>query len=211
MNPIRVLIVDDQEIFRDGLKALLDTFSDIIVVGVASNGEEAYKRTKELNPNLILMDISMPEINGVEATRLIKIDFPSTVIIMLTTFDDDEYIIKAMIYGASGYILKDINTNKLVEAIRNGFEGNIIFPGRIAAKLVSRIETSIDLNVYHNDFTLREMDVISLLLKGRNNQEIANELFLSVGTVKNYITQIYIKLDVKDRANAVIKLKKMGF
>lgn len=208
MNPISVLIVDDQALIREGLCALLNRQADIEIVGCATNGREAYHKTLALMPNVILMDISMPEVSGVDATRIIKDEFPEIVIIMLTTFDNDEYIIQAMSYGASGYLLKDITGEALVAAIRNGFHGNIVFPGKIAAKLMAHIDQPH--KITHQDFSDRERDIITLLLSGRSNKEIADELYLSVGTVKNYISQIYLKLDVKDRANAIIALKKIG-
>lgn len=210
MIPIRVLVVDDQTIICDGLRALLDIYPDISIIGCAYNGDDAYEKTCDLKPDLVLMDISMPGMNGVEATHMIKKSFPDTVVILLTTFDDDEYIIKAMTYGASGYLLKDISSEQLVDAIRNAVKGNVILPGRIAAKLVARIDNSKAANINLEDFTQREMDIIQLLLKGKNNREIASELFLSVGTVKNYVTQIFSKLNVRDRTSAVIELKNMG-
>lgn len=213
MNTINVMLVDDQTIIRDGIRSILETNKDISVVGEAGNGKDAYKKTSELKPNIILMDIRMPEMDGVEATRRIKKDFPETVIIVLTTFDDDEYIIKAMTYGASGYLLKDIGSEKLVQAIRDGMSGNIILPGRVAAKITSRLSqsNSPDSDVTIEDFTEREIEIIRLMTRGKSNKEIAESLYLSVGTVKNYISQIYLKIDVNDRANAVLIFKKMGF
>lgn len=213
MNTINVMLVDDQTIIRDGIRSILETNEDISVIGEAGNGKDAYEKTSELKPNVILMDIRMPEMDGVEATRLIKKDYPKTVIIVLTTFDDDEYIIKAMTYGASGYLLKDIGSDKLVQAIRDGMSGNIILPGRVAAKITSRLSqsNSTDSDVTIEDFTERETEIIRLMTQGKSNKEIAESLFLSVGTVKNYISQIYLKIDVNDRANAVLIFKKMGF
>lgn len=213
MNTINVMLVDDQTIIRDGIRSILETNEDISVIGEAGNGKDAYEKTSELKPNVILMDIRMPEMDGVEATRLIKKDYPKTVIIVLTTFDDDEYIIKAMTYGASGYLLKDIGSDKLVQAIRDGMSGNIILPGRVAAKITSRLSqsNSTDSDVTIEDFTERETEIIRLMTQGKSNKEIAESLYLSVGTVKNYISQIYLKIDVNDRANAVLIFKKMGF
>jgi len=152
----------------------------------------------------------MPDMDGVEATRLIKKDFPQTVIIVLTTFDDDDYIINALTYGAAGYLLKDISGEKLVEAIRDGLSGNIILPGRVAAKITSRLAQESTPRITREEFTERELEVITLLVQGKSNKEIAETLSLTVGTVKNYISQIYAKINVKDRANAVLVLKKMG-
>ncbi len=211
MSSICVLLADDQTIIRDGLKALLETHSNIIVVGEAGNGSEAYEQTRKLKPDVVLMDIRMPEMDGVEATRRIKKDFPETNIIVLTTFDDDEYIIKAMTYGASGYLLKDIGSEKLIEAIRDSLCGNIILPGRVAAKITSRLTQNAVPDVTLDDFTEREIEIIRLLTEGKSNREIAQVLYLSVGTIKNYISQIYLKINVNDRANAVLVFKKLGF
>lgn len=211
MRLIRVLLVDDQTIIRDGLRALLEACPDICVVGEGANGQQAYELAKEHSPDLILMDIRMPETDGVEATRLIKRDFPETIVIVLTTFDDDEYIINAMTWGASGYLLKDISGDKLIETIRDGVSGSIILPGRIASKITSRLTGAKVPKAELKDFTEREHAIIELLLLGKSNREIAETLFLSVGTVKNYISQIYSKAGIADRANAVLFFTKLGF
>ncbi len=208
---INVLLTDDQRIIRDGLRALLETYGDIHIVGEAANGEEAYRQTQILRPDIVLMDIRMPLMDGVEATRQIKKDFPKTVIIILTTFDDDEYIINAMTYGASGYLLKDISGDKLIDAIRDGIKGNIILPGLVAAKITSKLVSKKSLSITQGDFSEREIDIIQLMIKGKSNKEIAETVYLSLGTVKNYISQIYLKIDVNDRANAVIFFKEMEF
>ena len=208
---IRVLLTDDQTLIRDGLRALLHNQDDISVIGEAQNGIEALELTKKLNPDIVLMDIRMPKMDGVEATRLIKQECPQTIIIVLTTFDDDEYIINAMTYGASGYLLKDIGSEKLIGAIRDSLNGNIILPGRVAAKITShlmpRAETA---NITLDDFTVREIEIIRLLTNGKSNKEISEQLYLSVGTVKNYISQIYMKINVSDRTNALLFFKKLG-
>lgn len=209
--PISVLIADDQRIIRDGLRALLEAHADIRVTAQAETGKQAHRLTGEHRPRVVLMDIRRPQMDGVEATRLIKRDYPETVVIVLTTFDDIDYIVKAMTYGASGYLLKDIGGEKLAEAIRDGLSGSIILPGRVAAKITSRLMPDALPEAASGDFTQREIDIIRLMLQGKSNQEIARGLYLSVGTVKNYISQIYMKLHVSDRANAVLQLKKLGF
>lgn len=207
---IRVLLCDDQALIRDGLRALLDHYDDITVVGEAGNGREALEQTKKLDPDVVLMDIRMPEMDGVEATRLIKQECPKTIVIVLTTFDDDEYIINAMTYGASGYLLKDIGSEKLIGAIRDSLSGNIILPGRVAAKITSRLVPKAITDVTLDDFTEREIEIIRLLTQGKSNKEISEALYLSVGTIKNYISQIYMKIEVSDRANALLFFKKLG-
>ena len=211
MNRITVLLADDQTIIRDGLRAILETYPDIQVVAEAENGEAAYKQTKIHLPQIVLMDIRMPQMDGVEATRLIKRDFPNTAVLVLTTFDDDESILGAMANGASGYLLKDISGAKLTEAIRDAARGSVILPGNIAAKITRHIHRPARPEAALSDFTQREREIISLLMQGKSNQEIAQTLFLTVGTVKNYISQIYSKAGITDRAKAILHFKGLGF
>lgn len=211
MNQITILLADDQTIIRDGLRALLETNPDIQVVAEAKNGMEAYEQTKVHHPQIVLMDIRMPEMGGVEATRLIKQDFPETAVLVLTTFDDDESILGAITHGASGYLLKDISGVKLAEAIRDTVQGSVILPGNIAAKITKHIGRQGKAQTSLEDFTQREQDIIRLLMQGKSNQEIAQSLFLTVGTVKNYISQIYSKAGITDRANAILHFKQLGF
>ena len=211
MKPIRILLVDDQTIIREGIRSLLMAHADLCVIGEAGDGAQAVELSRSLTPDVVLMDIRMPKMDGVEATRRIKAELPDTVVIVLTTFDDDEYVIKAMTYGATGYLLKDIGSDKLVAAIRDGLNGNIILPGRIAAKITAHLQMPSVPKAAAEDFTQREMEIIRLMAAGQSNTDIAKTLFLTVGTVKNYISQIYLKLNVSDRANAVIAFKKMGF
>lgn len=211
MSKITVLIADDQTIIRDGLRALLATYPDITIVGEAGNGIEAYEKTKTQRPQVVLMDIRMPQKNGVEATRLIKQDYPETVVLVLTTFDDDDSILGAITHGASGYLLKDISGAKLVEAIRDAVRGSVILPSNIAAKITKHIAKHGHPEPTLADFTQREQEVIRLLVQGKSNQEIAQALFLTVGTVKNYISQIYGKAGITDRANAILHFKQWDF
>lgn len=208
---IKVLLVDDQTIIRDGLRALLSVHADIEVVGEAANGAQAVELVRTLKPDVVLTDVRMPEMDGVEATQRIKKEFADTVVIVLTTFDDDEYIIKAMTYGASGYLLKDIGADKLVEAIHDGLRGSIILPGRVAAKITSRLVSKASTDVARGDFSEREIEIIRLMMQGKGNRDIAETLYLSTGTVKNYISQIYLKINVSDRANAVLVFQQLGF
>lgn len=207
---INILLVDDQAIIRNGLKSILSHHYEISIVGEAENGKDAYFLAFQLKPDLILMDVRMPVMDGVEATKIIKSEFPNIKILMLTTFDDDQYIIQAMNYGASGYLLKDIDIERLKNAIIDAMHDHVILPGQIAKKLFTHLPT-IDHHLSKNDFTPRELDIIKHLIQGKTNQEISDLLYLSLGTVKNYMSTIYTKLDVTDRSNAIIQLKRIGF
>lgn len=211
MSSITILIADDQTIIRDGLCALLEINPDLKVVAEAKNGAEAVDLSIVHRPDVVLMDIRMPIMDGVEATRLIKLQSPETAVMVLTTFDDDNSILSAMANGASGYLLKDISGAKLADAIRDAAQGSVILPGNIAAKITRHIEPQAKHDQVQFNFTKREQEIIQLLLQGKNNQEIAKILFLTVGTVKNYISQIYGKAGITDRANAILYFKKIGF
>lgn len=207
---IKVLIADDQTLMRDGLKTILDLEDDIEVIATAENGEIAFEKSITLNPDVILMDIRMPIMNGVESVKKIKSMLPKVAVIMLTTFDDDEYIIEALSNGASGYLLKDMPAEKLIEAIRDSLKGQLFIPTNIAAKLISRLyekETSKKTLKKDLELSERELEVSSLLIEGYNNKQISSKLFISEGTVKNYISNIYSKIGISDRTKAALFLK----
>lgn len=207
---IKVLIADDQTLMRDGLKTILDLEEDIEVIATAENGEIAFQKSIELTPDVILMDIRMPIMNGVDSVKKIKSILPKVAVIMLTTFDDDEYIIEALSNGASGYLLKDMPAEKLIEAIRDSLKGQLFIPTNIAAKLISRLyEKEASKNTLKRDLALseRELQVSSLLIEGYNNKQISSKLFISEGTVKNYISNIYSKIGISDRTKAALFLK----
>jgi DNA-binding NarL/FixJ family response regulator len=212
MKQIRILIADDQTLMRDGLKTILDLEDDIEVVGLAENGLQAYETAGVLQPDVVLMDIRMPVMDGVESTRLIKRDYPGIAVIILTTFNDDDYIIQALSNGASGYILKDIPGDRLIDAVRDGVKGNLIMPAQVAAKIAARLslfsDSKRDANISRQAFSDREREIISLLVKGFNNKQIATSLYITEGTVKNYISTIYSKIGISDRAKAVVYLKE---
>lgn len=213
MNNIKVLIADDQTLMRDGLKTILELEEGIEVVGMAENGIQAYELAEKLSPDVVLMDIRMPLLDGVESTRIIKKNNPAIVVIMLTTFDDDEYIIQALQYGASGYFLKDIQGNKLIQAIRESVTGNMLMPSNIAVKLATRlsqISNNEPITSKCNDleFSVREQEIATLMVKGYSNKQIASALCISEGTTKNYISIIYSKIGTNDRTKAVIFLRE---
>jgi len=207
---IKLLLADDQDILTEGLKLILGSEEDIEIVGTADNGKKAYELCRIRKPDLVLMDIQMPEVNGVEATAMIKKDFPNIKIIVLTTFNDDEYIYEALKNGASGYLLKDTSPGEILKAVRTVYRGGALIPSEIAVKVLDKFsqlaqkteDKLIDPRV--ELLTDREIEICRLIGEGKNNQEIAEELFLSQGTVKNHITKILLKLDLRDRTQLAI-------
>lgn len=210
MNQINIIIVDDQTLMRDGLKTILDLEEDMEVIGVAQNGQEVLNMLQDKIPQVILMDIRMPIMNGVEATKRIKEQYPQVKILMLTTFQDEEYIIEALSNGADGYLLKDIQTDKLIQAIKEVHQGQLLITPEIARKLANHLKRQPTLNTkIEETFELseREVEVVKLMVQGFSNKDIAKSLFISEGTVKNYISSIYSKLGTSDRTQAVLLLK----
>jgi DNA-binding NarL/FixJ family response regulator len=214
MNKIKILIVDDQTLMREGLKTILSLEEDMEVVGLAENGTKAIELSKKLMPDVILMDIRMPGMNGVESTKEIKRSSPNIKIIILTTFDDDEFIIDALSHGASAYFLKDLPSDSLISSIRDAHKGVVLMQPEIVAKLVNNINSKdIVSNSYEEEYqvlnkmTKREGEIYLLIKEGFSNKEIAAKLFITEGTVKNYVSVIYDKLDVKDRTKAIFKSK----
>ena len=213
---IHVLIVDDQDILRDGLSLLLNQEKDIEIIGTAANGEEAVSKCKVLNPDVVLMDIRMPIMNGVGATKIIKESMNNVKVLILTTFNDDEYIFDSLKNGASGYILKDSSPPIIAKAIREVFQGGTYMQPNVASKVVEQfLELSRNNNVKKDDIeeaalTNREKDICNLLAEGKNNKEIADSLYISEGTVKNHITNILEKLNLRDRTQLAIYAVKKG-
>lgn len=206
---IRLLLVDDQDIFRQGLTALLSVESDLEVIGQARNGEEAISLAKTLQPHVILMDVRMPICDGVQATREIHQHYPWIRILVLTTFDDDEYILQSLQVGALGYLLKRTPSQDIAAAIRSVSQGYSQLGPTIALKVFSQLKpVQPILNSYRELLSKRETSVLKLIGQGKNNQEIAQELFLSEGTVKNYVTTILGKLEMRDRIQIALWAKK---
>jgi len=210
VSTIKILIVDDQIILLEGLATLLSLEEDMEVVGKAQNGREALGfiqgRVHDM-PDVVLMDIRMPQMNGVECTKYVSENYPEIKVLILTTFDDDEYIEQAIKNGACGYMLKDLTAESLSAAIRNVYHGNSVMHQKITEKLLSNMGKDKKLqkvNVMLGEsefeaFTLRESEILMLLAEGLTNKEIADKLFLSEGTVKNYITLLYDKTGIKGR------------
>jgi DNA-binding NarL/FixJ family response regulator len=207
---IRVLLVDDQAIIRQGLKSLLDTKSDIQVVGDADNGQAALEQAARLQPDVVLMDIRMPIMDGVTAIQLMSQQFPQIHVLVLTTFDDDEYVAQAMRFGARGYLLKDVPSDELAEAIRaidRGYThmGPGLFEKAVAPPSVS---PASPLSPELSELTPRELDVLRLIATGANNREIAERLYISERTVKNHVTSILNRLNLRDRTQAALLARR---
>jgi DNA-binding NarL/FixJ family response regulator len=217
-NPmaIRVLLVDDQALFREGLETLLSLHRDIEVVGQACNGREAVDVAADVRPDVVLMDVRMPILDGVRATRRLTEGMPQCKVIVLTTFDDDEYVFDALRAGAAGYLLKDVASARLVEAIRATARGESILEPSVAAKViaeftrVSSMVPAAQLAEMVEPLSERELEILALIARGASNREIGDRLFIAEGTVKNHVTHILAKLDVRDRTQAALKARELG-
>jgi len=210
---IKMVVADDQMLTREGLRTILDLEDDFEVVGVASNGSEACQLVESLRPDLVLMDIQMPVMDGITALQQIKAQSPHVYVLILTTFLEDDYIVDGMAGGASGYLLKDLDADKMIAAIRDTVEGNFILPASVAARLASKITDLTQQfklpNMNAMELTTREREIADLLLKGCNNREIAAALYIAEGTARNYISNLYSKLEVIDRVQAIVKLQQI--
>lgn len=210
-EPIKLLLVDDHNVVRLGLKAYFNTLEDIRIVGEASTGEEAVRLAEELSPDVALMDLMMPGMDGVEATRLVKKVSPRTQIIVLTSYHNDEHIFPAIRAGALSYILKDVDPDDLAEAVRRAFAGEAVLNPRVAARMVKEMHGSREATVNpFRELTDREMEVLKLIASGKNNQEIAEALVLSEKTVKTHITNLLSKLHLTDRTQAAVYAWQSG-
>ena len=214
MNRIKILLVDDQTMFREGLRTLISTQPDFEVVGEAANGEEALRLVAQKKPGVVLMDLRMPVLDGVTATRSLHTQNPECKVIVLTTFDDDDSVFDGIRAGAVGYLLKDGPTEKLYEAIRAAAHGESFLQPSIAAKVVSEFSRlsnrpSTETSSLAEPLSEREIEVLRLVGSGFSNKQIASQLFIAEGTVKNHITSIFGKLEVTDRTQAALKAKEM--
>jgi DNA-binding NarL/FixJ family response regulator len=210
---IRVLVADDQAMVRSGLRMVLESEADLIVIAEAGDGREAVRLAKRENPDVILMDIRMPEMDGIEATRLIAADLPGAKVIVLTTFDLDEYIYGALHAGACGFLLKDAPADDLVDAIRVVAAGDALLAPAITRRIIERFATLPDTSREVeglDDLTERELEVLRHVARGMSNTEIAEELFVSEATVKTHVSHILTKLDIRDRVQAVVVAYESG-
>ena len=221
VGKIKVLLVDDQVLFVESLQMVLETRAENIeVVGIAYDGAGVLDMVREKRPDIVLMDIRMPNVDGVEATRMVLEEFPDTHIMVLTTFEKDEYVYKALRLGAVGYLLKDIHPSYLIDAIHSVYKGGILISPKIAKKLVSKTAgepgsesqgagSQLRESIL-SELSIRESEVLYHISKGCNNREIAEKLYIAEQTVKNHVSMIYSKLGIRDRMQALLLAKEAG-
>ena len=218
-EPTRLAIVDDHELAREGLRDMLADALDIEVVGEAANGREALLLCSRLHPDLVLMDVRMPEMDGLAATREIKQRYPETSVMMVTMHENPDYLLEALKAGAAGYVLKDAPRNEVLTAVRRVREGESSLDPELAARLLRRLATenggrggarSAEEDLAADSLTPRELEVLRFMQLGRTNRQVADELFISRGTVKRHVENIIAKLGVSDRTQAVVKALELG-
>ncbi len=206
MPPIRVLIVDDQQMVREGFQMLLEAVPEILVVGLAEHGRQALELIRQDPPEVVLLDVRMPQMNGVETVRLIRQEFPLVKVLMLTTFDDEEYILAALKHGANGYLLKDTPLAELILAIQTIYKGHTQLGPTIANKVMAGLhpKTPVTPSEEFDKLTPREREVLLLIAQGASNKEIGQRLYITEGTVKTHVTNILNRLNLRDRTQAAI-------
>jgi len=207
VDKIKIIIVDDEKLIREGLKIILSTYSDIEVVGLGENGEEALKLCRENMVDVVLMDIRMPKCDGILGTRIVKEEFKDTKVLILTTFNDTEYIHEALKYGASGYLLKDSSYELIYEGIKATIKGNVVVHPEVASRMISTppIEAVKEEDIASDHgLSEKEFNIIKEVANGLTNKEIGEKLYLTEGTIKNNITTILSKLNLRDRTQLAI-------
>jgi len=214
-DEIKIVVVDDQELFREGLFTLLSLQNDFKVVAQANNGEEALLQILKLHPDIVLMDLRMPIMDGVECIKRINLLYNDVKVIALTTFDEDDLVFNSLRAGAVGYLLKDVSPEKLFEAIRSAFRGEYYLPPNITAKVMAEFTKPSPINEKENsgiieDLSRREQEILKMVAIGLSNKEIASKLVIAEGTVKNHLTNIFNKLNARDRMHAVLIAKKLN-
>ncbi len=210
-EPITIILVDDHEVVRKGMRAYLDTLQDFRVVGEASSGEEAVNLVLELIPDLVLMDLIMPGMDGVETTRRIKKISPRTQVVVLTSYHEDAHIFPALKAGATSYILKDMKMEKLVDTLRRAVQGEVTLHPRVAARVLQNIRgENPDAEPLFTELTERELEVLKLIASGLTNSQIADKLVISENTVKGHVSNILSKLHVADRTQVAVYAWQRG-
>lgn len=210
---IRMILCDDQEIVTEGMQLILRSAAGVEVVGVAHDGAQAVEQVEKLHPDLVLMDLRMPIMNGIQATRQIRQQFPDTKVLVLTTYDDDEWVFDAVRAGAAGYLLKDAPRDQIINAIKGTVAGMTHVDPKVAGKLFSFVSHPASAptdSTVTADLSEREMEILKLIADGLSNADIADRLHLSKGTVQNYVSNIFVKLDVTDRTQAAIIALRHG-
>ena len=209
---IKVLIADDQEIVCEGLKRILETDPHIVVVGAANDGQQALDMIEEELPDLVLMDLQMPHMNGVQAIRRLKVSHPDLPVLVLTTYMDDKWLFDAIRSGASGYLMKDLPRQELIDAIHGTVAGDAYIDPSVAGKVLNTVAATPNKPEVEHSYNLtdREQDILNLLAQGLSNADISHRLYLSEGTVRNYTSTLFAKLGVADRTQAVILALRQG-
>jgi len=214
MDKIRIAIADDHAVFRQGTRSLLEKEDDLEVVGEAGDGEEAVRLIERTKPDVAIVDIAMPKLNGVEVTRRVKLQSPATAVLILTAYDDDEYVFALLEAGAAGYLLKDVDSSEVVGAIRAVRAGESVLHPAIARKVIGRFTSSarktghVELSV---ELSEREMQILRMASRGMGNRDIAGELFISTRTVQGHLSSIFNKLGVGSRTEAIFQAAKRGW
>ena len=213
MQKIKVLIVDDQSILAEGIRSILETDERLEVTGIALDGFDALAQMQKTQADVVLMDIRMPNMNGVVATERIKSEYPDSKVLILTTFDDSDYILNAINHGASGYLLKDIGSGALIDAVKNAYQGDTILPAKIAKRIADAAKTvSADREIKLKKafgFSDREVEIALMMYEGFTNRQISSALKLTEGTTRNYISTVYVKTNSENRADAVRAIKEV--
>ncbi|WP_369034203.1 MULTISPECIES: response regulator [Streptomyces] len=210
-TPVRVLVVDDQRLIRDGIASLLSIRPGIEIVGTAVDGRDAVAKTLELSPDVVLMDVRMPEMDGVEAVAVLRGRAPECRVVMLTTFDDEEYVVQALRAGAHGYLLKDLPAEELAHAVRLAHAGVTQLDSSVARHLTAALPTPSPAGAPPAvSLSPRETDILRLLAQGHTNREIAARLYVSEGTVKNHVSRILTRLALRDRTQAALRARDLG-
>ena len=213
MEKIKVMIVDDQVILAEGIKSVLETDGGLEVIGIAADGFQALEQMRGNLPDVALMDIRMPNMNGVVATQRIKSEFPSVKVVILTTFDDSDYILNAINNGASGYLLKDIGGSALIDAVKNAHKGDTILPSKIAKRITDAAKNIVsDREIRLKrafGFSDREVEIVLMVYEGFTNRQISAALKLTEGTTRNYVSAVYEKLGAENRSDAMQAIKSV--